>query len=378
MISERQKKIAVFLPALHGGGAERTMLNLAGGIAGRGYAVDLVLSRADGPYLNEIPAGVRLIDLASSSTLKSLPALVRYLRRERPQAMVSALSRANLTAVLARRLSGHPRTLLVNEQNTLSKWSQKSKSWRFRCVPKLASYLYRWTTSVVAVSQGVADDLTGNCGIPADRVQVIHNPGITPQLEAKAQDLVEHPWFAANQPPVLLSVGSLTIQKDYGTLLRAFSHVRRRQPARLMILGEGSERESLESLTNELGLADDVSFPGFVDNPYAYMKRAAAFVLSSQWEGLPTVLVEALYCGVPLVATDCPSGPREILHEGKYGELVPVGDCEELGNAITRTLNGNSPTPPEDSWQPYALDCVVDRYLEVMVGGNSHAGRRGK
>ncbi len=363
-----QKRIAIFLPALYGGGAERTMLNLAQGIAERGYPVDLVLAQADGPYMAEVPRSVRLVDLNARRVLTSLPALVRYLRRERPEALLSALSRANIIALWARWLTGIPRQVVVNEQANLSISAQQSPDWRHRVTPQLARYFYRWADNIVTVSQGVADDLIQIVGIPPETIKVIYNPGITPETRKKVQAPLVHPWFEPGCPPVLLAMGRLAKQKDFGTLLRAFARLRQSQPARLLILGEGPERPMLEALVRELDLAQDVDMPGFVDNPYPFMARASAFVLSSLWEGLPTVLVEALFCGVPVVATDCPSGPYEILRGGELGGLVPMRDPVALADSMQMALAGKIPRPTRESWQSYTLETVVDRYIAILLG----------
>jgi glycosyltransferase involved in cell wall biosynthesis len=339
---------------------------LAGGLASRGFDVDLVLAKSIGPYMSDIPSGVRVIDLGASRSLTSLPALVRYLRRNRPDAMLSALSRANLVAVWARRLARYPGRLVINEQNTLSQWATKSSKRRVRWTPTLARRFYGWADAVVAVSQGVADDLTTNCGISPEQVRVIFNPGVTPELRKKAAAPLDDPWFKGDQPPVFLAVGSLTLQKDFPTLLEAFARLRRERRARLLILGEGDQRKRLERQIRELKIQDDVRLPGFVDNPYAYMSRAAAFVLSSRWEGLPTVLIEAMYCGLPLIATDCPSGPREILRDGELGCLVSMEQPEELAEAMLRTLDGQTPAAPQDSCRPFSIEHVVDQYVDLL------------
>lgn len=344
------------------------MVNLAGGIADLGYPLDLVLARAEGPYLAQIPPSVRLVDLQASRALASLPALVRYLRRERPAAVLSALSRANLIALWSRRLAGFSGRVVVNEQDTLSHWARESSNWKHRVTPPLARYFYRGADQVVAVSQGVADDLIRIIGVPQQRVRVIFNPGVTPALRDKAQAPLEHEWFRPDQPPVILAVGRLSKQKDFATLLRAFARLRQSRTARLMILGEGPEREALEATRRELDLDADVAMPGFVANPYAYMTRADVFVLSSIHEGLPTVLVEALYCGVPIVSTDCPSGPREILKQGELGMLVPMASPVELSQALRLAIDGRSPRPTPESWRPYALDTIANRYVEALLG----------
>jgi glycosyltransferase involved in cell wall biosynthesis len=239
---------------------------------------------------------------------------------------------------------------------------------RMRLMPKLVRRFYRWADGIVAVSKGVADDLVQVTGLPPERIQVIYNPIVTPELMAKAQDTLDHPWFGPGQPPVILAVGRLDPQKDFHTLIRAFAQVRQIRLSRLLILGEGEERQALEALVCQLGLQDDVCLPGFVANPYPYMTRAGVFVLSSRWEGLPGVLIEALYCGVPLVSTDCPSGPREILANGQYGKLVPVGDVVAMTQAIVAMLNSGKKKVPEESWRPFTLEVSVNQYLDALLG----------
>ena len=366
-------RLAIFLPGLYDGGAERIMLNLAEGLAGRGYAVDLVLAEAVGPYLSEVPPSVRLVvlntrQLRSSRTLAALPGLVRYLRRERPEVLLSNLSYANIVALWAGRLSGVPVRVVVTEHNTLSVAGQELSPWYRWLLLQLVKTFYPWANDVVVVSRGAADDFVQATGLPSERIRVIYNPIITPELRGKAEAALEHPWFAAGQPPVVLAVGRLSGQKDFGTLLHAFARVRETCTARLLILGEGEDRPMLETLIERLSLQGNVEMPGFVANPYAYMAHARLFVLSSRWEGLPTVLVEALFCGLPVVATDCPSGPREILQGGQFGRLVPVGDVGALAQAIEAGLAGQVQAPPVDSWMPFEQATVVDQYLNMLVG----------
>jgi len=371
-VNNSQKRVAIFLPALPGGGAERTMLNLASGLVGKGYAVDLALAQAEGPFLAEIPRSVRLIKLnprhlRALRTLASLPALVRYLRHERPHALLSALH-ANVIALWARRLAGIPQQVVICEQNTFSLDNQQLPGWYSRLMLGLVRRFYLWANGIIAVSEGVADDLAQVLGAPRNRIQVIYNPIVTPELEVKAKDMVEHPWFEPNEPPVVLAIGRLTVQKDFGTLIQAFARVRQTHAARLLILGEGNKRPELEALVRQLDLENDVKLPGFVPNPYPYMTRASIFVLSSRWEGLPTVLVEAMYCGAPIIATDCPSGPREILRDGQYGRLVPVGNVDSLTHAIETALDGKLPSPPCESWKPFQLETVVNQYISILLG----------
>ena len=306
-----KQSIALFLPSLRGGGAERVMINLARGFSEQGLKVDLILAKAEGPYLSQVPPEVRVIDLHSDRVLRSLPELVRYLRRERPKAILSALDHANVVTIWARKLSRVPCRVVVSVHSTLSRAIAHDADLRRRLMPNLIGIFYPWADEIVVVSGGVADDLTKTTGLQRERIQVIYNPVVTPDVFEKARESLGHPWFAPGEPPVILSVGRLTKAKDYPTLIRAFARVRREHPARLMILGEGEERPKLEALIRELDLEEDVSLPGFVDNPYAYMARSAVFVLSSAWEGFGNVLVEAMAVGTPVVSTDCPSGPRD-------------------------------------------------------------------
>jgi len=361
-------QLSILIPELVVGGAQRSMLKLSGGIAARGYEVDLVLARAMGPLLAEVPPSVRLVDLGARRTVTSLPALVRYLRNERPAALLSVLH-ANMVALWAGRLVGDGLRTIVSERNTLSREAEHYRSSvRMQLMPKLAKLFYPWADEIVAVSEGVADDLSGMTGLPRERIRVIYNPIVTAELADMARAPLDHPWFAAGQPPVVLAVGRLEAQKDFTTLIRSFALVRRHRPSRLLILGEGEERPALEALVEDLSLQSDVGLPGFVPNPCPYMAHAALFVLSSKWEGLPGVLIEAMYCGAPVVSTDCPSGPREILADGQYGELVPVGDIDVMARAIEERLALDKSPPPKESWRRFERETVVSEYIRVLFG----------
>jgi len=224
---------------------------------------------------------------------------------------------------------------------------------------------------VVAVSRGVQRDLLRYTRVSAERVVLIYNPSYTNRLLELREQPVEHPWFALGEPPVVLGVGRFYPQKDFSTLIKAFALVRAQRPARLVILGEGPLRPQLEALAQQLGVADQVSMPGFVENPFAYMRRAAVFVLPSQYEGLPNVLIQAMACGCPVVSTNCPSGPEDILDNGKYGHLVPVGDVEAIANAILRVLDGDAPAVPEEWLLQFHEERVAQQYLKVLLGNKS-------
>jgi glycosyltransferase involved in cell wall biosynthesis len=360
------QRIALFYSFLGGGGIERSFLNLSQALLEHGHQVDLVLGTASGPHLGRVPRGVRIIDLGTPRQLGRLPKLVRYLRQARPAALLAAGHYTNELAICAKYLARVSTRIIVSEQNTLSQTARLRHWSKKRLTLLAAGWLYPWADSIVAVSQGVAQDLATLIGLSVEHIRVIYNPVVTPQLTEQAQEPVEHPWFKPGELPVILGVGKLEPQKDFPTLFRAFAKVLQTQRTRLMILGWGPDRDQLEALVRDLALENDVSFHGYVTNPYAYMSKAAVLVLSSAWEGLPTVLIEAMALGTPVVSTDCPSGPAEILHHGCYGPLTPVHDSEALAQAIIRVLAGETKTVDAEWLEQFHVQTATQHYLDVM------------
>jgi glycosyltransferase involved in cell wall biosynthesis len=361
--------IALFMPSLEGGGAERMMVHLANAFVKRGIQVDLVLVRAVGAYQDEVAEEVRIIDLQASRILTALPKLVRYLRTHRPEAMLSTLTFANVVATWACRWVCHPPRLVLREANTVSAISGPSSGLKNRLIPHLIGCFYPRADQVVTISKGAQEDLIKVSGLPSQALTTIYNPVVTKELTEKAQDLPNHPWFVEGTLPIILAVGRLEPQKNFETLIRAFRRVHDEKEARLLILGEGGERERLESLVHSLSLTDDVDIPGFVANPFCYMANSDLFVLSSRFEGLGNVLVEAMATGCPVVSTDCPSGPKEILEDGQWGTLVPVGDEEALATAILDAID--SPRCSDElrkRARAFSASQSVDQYLDVLLG----------
>jgi glycosyltransferase involved in cell wall biosynthesis len=355
--------IAFFLPSLAAGGAERVTLNLAQGISERGLPVDLVLATAEGPFRDQLPPGVRVVDLGTRRVLRSLVPLTSYLRRERPRVLFSQMDHANVVALWAGRMAGRVTPVIVTVHNTMS---QANKGGGNLWWPPLLRTFYPWAAAVVAVSRGVADDLARTAGLPREIMEVVYNPVIMPGTLAMASSVPDHPWFAPGQPPVITAAGRLTKQKDFPHLIRAFAMVRQTRQAHLIILGEGEDRADLEALIAELGLTDDVALPGYQENATAYIAGSAVFVLSSAWEGLPTVLIEALAVGARVISTDCPSGPREILQDGRLGTLVEVGNVTALANAIINALDRPADPVPTEALAPFTRDAAVDHYLRLL------------
>ena len=363
--ASRRERICVFLHDLRGGGAERITLNLIEGMLRRGRNVDLVLVRAYGVFLPSIPAGTRVIDLRKKRVSHSIFAFARYLKRERPTSVLAALHHVNLAAIIAVWISRLKTTLIVCEHNQISQKARHARGFVGRLTYRAVALLYPRATNIVAVSEGVADDLVAFAGLRREDVKVVYNPVYHEGIPEKAAAPPLHPWFSSRSVPTLLAVGRLHKQKGFDILLQAFRRVRTALPCRLVIVGEGVEREALTDLSRQLGIADDVSLPGFVENPLALMSRADLFVLSSRWEGLSTVLIEALACGATVVSTDCRSGPREILDNGRYGMLVPTDDPEALAQAILESLNRPRMSHIERA-MVFSDTASVSRYLELL------------
>ena len=359
-------KVALFMPDFSGGGAERVMLTLAGEFARKGYNVDLVVTNARGSIAGDVPLGVQVVDLDAKRMPASFFKLARYLRRVRPEAMLVSQAPTNCIAIWAKQLA-HVRTrLVISEHVAQSVMAGEADSLRFRLLPKLMRYSYPRADAVIAVSGGVADDLAKLIKFPRDQIKVIYNPVVTPGMLELSHERIDHAWFVPDGPPVILGVGRLNKQKDFSTLIRAFAELRQSLIARLVILGEGDERNKLEVLIAELGIQEDVELPGFVSNPYKYMRAASVFVLSSRWEGLPTVLIEALALGVTVVSTDCPCGPAEILEKGGCGFLVPVGGVSELVGAIKGACGVNDLVPQGAIRRKYSLDVAFQQYHQML------------
>lgn len=330
------RRIAFFLPNLYGGGAERVAINLLKGLLDQELSLDLVLAKAEGPYLKEVPSSVRVIDLDETGVMRAVLPLAKYLQQYQPYALIAHLAHANVAAVLAKQLSRTSTRVVLVEHDNIS--AGKPKVLKGRLIPLFMKFLYPCAEAIVSVSQGIKQDLHTQINLAEGKVRTIYNPVVDGTLMEKASATLNHPWFQPGSPPVFLGVGRLTEQKDFLTLIQAFAQLRQQKFARLIILGEGEDRSQLEAEIRRLELMEDIALPGFIDNPYAYMHRASAFVLSSRWEALPTVLIEAMACGCPVISTDCPFGPQEILEGGKNGALVPVGNVSALAKSMLNAL----------------------------------------
>jgi glycosyltransferase involved in cell wall biosynthesis len=362
-------KVAFFLTSPNGGGAERAMIAVANYLAGVNFEVEIIFGRPAGPLRGEIDPAVGVVDLGIVRLRQMPRPMNAYMRRGKPDVVVSSLMVCDLVMLLGIRLFRWDTRLLISVQNDPVEVGRHGRRSLERLWPLAIRGFYSSADCVVGISNGVAAALARLLGRPAGSVPVINNPVIGPGFAESRDADPEHPWFHDGGAPVILAAGRLTRQKDYPTLLRAFAALATRRDARLIVIGEGEERDALERLIRELGIADRVAVPGFVANPYAWMKGARLFVLSSRWEGFGNVLAEALACGTPVVATDCPSGPRDILGSGTYGRLVGVGDPEALTTAIEEALDA-----PVDEGaliargMEFTVERIAPRYQALIEG----------
>jgi glycosyltransferase involved in cell wall biosynthesis len=324
---------------MQGGGAQRAMVRLAGGFADAGYQVEVLTLEPEGSFRSELSPSVKLTRLGSKRIFGAIPALARYMRRERPDVMMVTEPACNIAVIAAKLLSGGQTRVLIREGLFPSVAVRESPHKATRLAYKLAPYLYRHADVIVAVAGDMAADLARFARLERNRVTTIAvNPVVTTTLTEAAAIKPEHPWFSGDIP-VVVGVGRLDRQKDFLTLLKAFERVRQARSCRLVIVGEGPLRGALETARGTSAYPEDIDLPGFVAKPFSYMSHADVFVLSSRYEGLPNALIEALACGAPVVSADCPSGPREILDNGRFGRLTPVGDDKAMADAILATLD---------------------------------------
>jgi glycosyltransferase involved in cell wall biosynthesis len=364
-----KERLAFLLPNLRGGGAERVALTIIRDFVARGHPVDLVLVRAEGDLLPLVPRGVEIVDLAAPRLLGAIRPLARYLRRRRPAGLQARMWPLTIVAILARLAARVPTRVVVSDHVALSEqYGRQPRT--FAALKATVRFLYPRAHARVLVSAGAADDLARISGIPRDRFTVIHNP--VPAIEPRPDQAIDALWGDAAFR--IVTAGSLKQQKNHALLIDAFARVREHRDARLMLVGEGELRDALEADVAARGLGSSVVFAGFVANPVDYIATANLFVLSSDYEGFGNVLVEAMRLGVPVVSTDCRSGPSEILDGGRFGRLVPCGDGAALAEAIEAELD--APTPPgllEARADAISGQRSIDRYLELLLGRPSAA-----
>lgn len=394
-----RRHVGLLIASDAGGGVQRMTEHLADGLHNKNCRVDVIIVRPEsGPLLTRLPDGVDLVKLGgnlplmgrwsafradskgapslalpvllpigTSAGIRRLPQLIRYLRKAEPDVLVSAETHTNLAALLARRRAGVGTRIVVSERGDNAGKMAASKRWRWRHVAPLMRRLYPLADGIVTVSDDLRISLSDYAGIDRHKVTTIHNPVISSDFSQAIKVPVDHPWFQKDALPVVLAAGRLEQRKGFDTLIRAFARAVADRDLRLVILGEGDERKRLEQLARELGLADKIWLPGWRSDGPAFMARSSVFVLSSVAEGFGNVLPEALASGCPVVSTDCPSGPGEILDRGRYGRLVPVGDHEAMAKALLATLDQPMPSDVlRARGEEFSVDRAVERYIALF------------
>ncbi len=363
--SEHPARIALFVPTLGGGGAERVMVTLANALAERRFAVDFVLWTEGGPFRSLLSANVNVVALGTYNPLKLVFGFARFLKTYKPEVVISALFVGNIIAALAKAACRSRTHLILTEHVPIGTYLQNElRLLRRLCVPPLMRSTYLAAQDIVAVSRGAAQALAPVLGkTTSKRITVIYNPIDLTRIGAMA---AVDDKIASWNVPTIINVGRLIEQKDQQTLIRAFAKVHSRRPCQLVILGEGEKRATLAALAQKLGVGSDVLMPGFIANPYSWMRKSAVFVLSSKFEGLPTALIEAMQCGIPVISADCPSGPAEILEDGQWGKLFRPGDIDALASAIEDALDGKLVADVRQRAADFSIDTAVSRYVALF------------
>lgn len=358
--------IAIFIRTLKsGGGAQRAMVRFASGLARRGYPVTVLSLIPGTAFDSELDPAITRVTLGSGRLAFAIPAIANYLRNHRPVTLFMTEPASNLVGVLAAGLARVGTRVVIREGLFPSVAKIESPHRSTRLAYRLAPWIYRHADGIIAIATDLAEDLAKTAHISRERITTIAvNPVVTRQLLESAAQVPTHPWLTDGGSPVILGVGRFSRQKDYVTLIKAFGIVRTTRPCRLLLIGDGEERAMLEAAALATGHMEDIAMPGFMAEPFAAMKNCAVFVLSSRYEGLPNVLIEAVACGAPIISTDCPSGPTDVLEGGRWGKLVPVGNEIAMAQAIFNVLDN---PPDRAKLAERGLDFTVDRSIDCYL-----------
>jgi len=362
------KKLSIYLPTLASGGAEKLHVTLAPAFIEAGYDLTFVLNRITGVYVDQLPKGVKLYELGADRITSCFWPMVNYLKHEKPDILLSNLGHNNILAIAAGLYARTSTKIIASHHGVLSIECKTTDKWQYKVLPFLSRRLLRYAAANVTVSSGAADDLAEFTGLNRNSIRVIYNPVNLENFEQRSNEPIEHEWLTNKAFPVLISVGRLSEHKNFSLLLSAFKIVLESMKARLIILGEGQLLNDLQNQAISLNISEYVNFVGFKPNPLPYMKNSDVMVLSSIFEGFGNVLIEALACGTPIVSTDCPYGPSEILDNGKYGTLVALNDPEEMADAIIKTLK--TPQPKDvliKRGREFSVTQTVNKYLDLFA-----------
>jgi glycosyltransferase involved in cell wall biosynthesis len=349
------------------GGWGRVLINLANPFKRMEFNVHFALDDTSGSFTKHLDPGIEVYPLKTSHPVSGIPYFSRYVLRNRPDIILTAGVKHTVLSLKVRWLTRVSSKIYPTIHNTYGEAFKELKTSKYRARLKKLQKYYPHCDQIVAVSEGVNEDFCSLTGIPAELVTTIYNPIYEEEMIQRSLDPIEHPWFQHGQPPVILGAGRLVKQKNFSLLIKAFDLLRSKTKCRLVIIGEGRERELLESEAHVSDHSNDIALIGFEDNPFPFLARSSVFVLSSSWEGFGNVLVEAMATGTPVVSTDCPNGPSEILMGGKYGRLVPMNDPKKLAEAIQDTLV--NPLPSEvlkERASAFSIDSSAENYLRLF------------
>lgn len=366
-MQKQELHVAFFLAGFSPGGAQSVMVNLANSMARRGLKIDFVAADCTGPFLSQVDPKVNIIDLKAKRMSRSLFGLITYLKKIKPDILLSTQKHTNITACLTKFFLKTKTKIVLRESSTPSKSYEKS-NFKNKIVYQLAKIFYPYADSFIGQSNGLSVDFIAFYNVLEKKVITIPNPIISKKIVELSQEPCDHPWFQ-EEVPILMSIGRSCVAKDFATLIRAFSIVRKQRACRLIILGAMESENSaifkaLKKLIEELGLVGDISFPGFKRNPFPYLRNANVYILSSIYEGLPGALIQAMAMGCNVVATDCPNGPKEIIDRGMSGILVPVKDYNKLATGILYHLD--NPMIPKYNLSVFEEDHAVQAYLSAF------------
>jgi glycosyltransferase involved in cell wall biosynthesis len=363
----KARTVTLFIPTLAAGGAERATLNLAEAMTAKKLDVTLLVQRPEGELVKEIPENIKVESLNCSRSLFAFIPLILFLRRNRPDFFIANMGHGNIISLWARALSTTTIKIIVCQHSMLSAECQAHAGWQYKILPWLYRRFLPWADAVVAVSSAVAADLNRVTQISSNHITTIHNAVVGPDFMQRSEQPCPHPWFAENTPPVILGIGRLSEEKDFPTLIQAFALACKSKDLRLVIIGQGPQLNKLKGLASSLSIGEYVDCPGFTANPLPYIKRAAILAVSSKYEGMSNVLVEALACGTNVISTNCPGGPAEILECGHYGALVPVSDPNAMAQTILATLqNPKDKNILQQRGQDFSFDCTVNAYIKLF------------
>lgn len=368
MNSFTAKHVALYTFSLDGGGAERVYLQLATNLIEKGFKVDLVLVSAKGTYLQYLPSEVRVIDLKCRHAITSLFSLVIYLIKNKPSVLLSTQHYPNAIALLASKISLFKGKTIIRQANMLMPFLENKSGFVEKTMHWLLMRLSKQASEVITLNKTMADEFHQLTRMSKSKIHIINNPVNYKSIKLNSKLPVNHRWLQESENiPVIIAVGRFYEQKNFKFLINSFAELLKKRVVRLIIIGDGPLRPDFEVLVNKLAIDEFVDMPGFQENPYAYMSKASVFVLSSSWEGFPNVLVEAMACNTPVIATDCPGACAEILENGKWGELVTVDNIHELVRALENVLTRHKHPNVQLRIQDFEINKIVEKYIKVML-----------